>query len=667
MPKIKIKRAPKGGKSIKGFSKRPIKGPKKPIPQARRESSSSLSSPADLSDEHGYSAVDDVSDSDDDDEDHVFAAEEKHIISHERHRQQDVFSTTPRPDFVSVFMDQDDEAADADNDESDDEDISPSQQQGMQSFSSDIELDDAADESSDDSESWNGFALEDEATVPVETSPAADLGTPTQRHVRFTGVPDSDSESDETEDDHDDFFPDIFVAQQSLDPNFRREIERDDDDDDDSSVALSFWDHTEAAEHGEPWEYDQNYKDAANASLGGRRLSIEDRFNGHDGPLAEWDEGHVLNSAQRRGSDSTIGPATEPTPLLEHRREDSLEEESDDGYDSDDDGDTTDDDQPVLISRKEPLPRQQDTAADAPSAPTPEPDKKSGESKPAAGRLPLRSSGKPICVLNPHTRKMMIFTPRKKRHLQQLPTDYFSLSKMAPDGASVLNPALNPELSLDMMSLWQMAGQSNQLYFEPTMKSSDVYWSLPLGFGNAPSEESFLDDGEDDLDEEKNLDIDDFIIYDGNCEDDNQEADIIPADSEDGNNQSRRSSTATGAEHTLFTGASGDLLDHLTNTRSVGAFRINQMQRKHILNGEATEDSIDFSNSYTVGALRGLKHGSLSGANTPLTPERRHKKRPVKSSLGGSNLKRKASGMATDSNLVHKKHRSISDLPTMSV
>ncbi|KAF3766764.1 hypothetical protein M406DRAFT_355349 [Cryphonectria parasitica EP155] len=124
---------------------------------------------------------------------------------------------------------------------------------------------------------------------------------------------------------------------------------------------------------------------------------------------------------------------------------------------------------------------------------------------------------------------------------------------------------------------------------------------------------------------------------------------------------------AASTDGRLFTGASGDLLDHLTNTRSVGAFRINQMQRKLILNGEATEDSIDFSNSYTVGALRGLKHGSLSVANTPLTPERRHKKMPAKSPLEAMAMKRKASSMRVEPSLSHKRQRSISDVRRMQI
>lgn len=247
--KIKISRTPAGGKSIKGGSKRPQKGPMRPVPQERRDSSSSLSSAVDFSGDGGYSAVDDVSDSDDDDEEHVVAAEEEHIIAHNGDQDRDLIPSSPRPVPWTMFSEnmEDDEAADADNDESDDDDTSASQQ-GMQSFSSDVDFDDAADESSDDSESWNGFSLEDEPAAPVEISSADHSATPVERRVRFAGVPDSDSESDETEDDHNEWFPDLFVAQQSLDPHFRREIEQDDDDDDNSSASFSYWDHHGAAE-----------------------------------------------------------------------------------------------------------------------------------------------------------------------------------------------------------------------------------------------------------------------------------------------------------------------------------------------------------------------------------------------------------------------------------
>lgn len=249
MAKIKISRTPKGGKSIQGIGKRPQKGPKKPTPQARRDSSSSLSSPVDFSGDGGYSGVDDVSDSEDDDEEHVFAAEEEHIISNDRHHALDVLPSSPRPPQWSMFTDtqEDDEAADADDDESDDD--SSASQRCMQSFSSDVDFEDAADESSNDSESWNGLSLEeDEPTAPADISSREHFAIPVERRVRFAGLPDSESESDETEDDHNDWFPDLFISQQSLDPTFRREIEQDDDEDDNSSASFSYWDHNGAAE-----------------------------------------------------------------------------------------------------------------------------------------------------------------------------------------------------------------------------------------------------------------------------------------------------------------------------------------------------------------------------------------------------------------------------------
>ncbi|KAF3766765.1 hypothetical protein M406DRAFT_355351, partial [Cryphonectria parasitica EP155] len=402
MPKIKIKRAAKGGKSVKGVNKRPLKGPKNPVPQARRDSSSSLSSPADLSDEDGYSAVDDVSDSDDDDEEHVFAAEEEHIISNEWHQGRDAFASSPRPGFMGIFEYQDDAAADADNDQSDDDETSASQQ-GMQSFSSDIDFNDAAEESSNDSESWNGFPMEDEpAAAPMDTSLAADLESPVQRHVRFTGVPESESESDET--DHDDFFPDIFVSQQSLDPCFRREIEQDDDDDDNSSVSLSFWDHTEAAEAEELSDRERDLSEVPDFPLDNREFGGGELIGFRDSqeprtPVPERDETWGQNRGYGGQPDAADSDAVEPIAV---DLEDEEDEEESEGYDSD--GDTTDDDKPTLISRRNVTPVKQQGASPGAGSDTEAGEgNKAGEAMSHTGRLPVRPTKKPICVLNPHT------------------------------------------------------------------------------------------------------------------------------------------------------------------------------------------------------------------------------------------------------------------------
>lgn len=181
-------------------------------PKRRDYDSSSL----DLSDESGYSGVEDVTDSEDDDEDHVFAAEEEHIITNASRKRS---SDPPRP----LIEDEDDDADEESEAEEEDE----------------AEADDA--DPTDDSASWDGI-VSDHELMPAQplTSDLLDQVAGTvERHVRFAGVPDSDSDSTTSETSEiNDFFPDIFVEQSALDPSFRREIEGDDE----TSSNGSFWD-----------------------------------------------------------------------------------------------------------------------------------------------------------------------------------------------------------------------------------------------------------------------------------------------------------------------------------------------------------------------------------------------------------------------------------------
>lgn len=221
--KIKIalgSRAPKGSKSVKAPKrvgaanmKRPQKGPKKPLPPQRRDSTSSLSSAPNLSDEDGYSAVEDIPDSDDDEDEHVFAAEMEHIMSLQRHSTA---HSSPRPGLAS------------------DNDKNKVEEKGAESDDSDDELVD------DGSSIFDSSVLSSE-DVFLESLPDEGSDQPPERHVRFTGVPDTDSDSDETEDDHYDLYPDIFIPQSVLDSGFRRELERDDNDGD-SDDSDTYWD-----------------------------------------------------------------------------------------------------------------------------------------------------------------------------------------------------------------------------------------------------------------------------------------------------------------------------------------------------------------------------------------------------------------------------------------
>lgn len=185
--------------------------PVKATSKRRRRVSDTSSSSFDLSDEGGYSGVDEISDSSDDDEEDVAAAEEENILT----EALPPTPTAPRP-LPQVEEEEEEDEEDDDDDDEDDED------------------------DDDDNVSWAGIAsdVEEDQDIYKEDFVFRSL-TPPERHVHFD-VPSSDSDSTDTEDDHADLFPDIFVSQNSLDPAFRREIENDPDE---SSGSGSFWDY----------------------------------------------------------------------------------------------------------------------------------------------------------------------------------------------------------------------------------------------------------------------------------------------------------------------------------------------------------------------------------------------------------------------------------------
>ncbi len=195
------------------------KNPPAPPKATKRRGSSSSSSP---SDDEGYSAVEDISDSEDDDEEGVNAAEEEHIIRYVLQKGRTAGS--PRPDLDDENDDADEEDDDDDDEDNDEEGLLPDENDA------------------DQSSSWNGF-MSDADDSAAAISGSHHSASPVKRQVRFTGVPDIDSDSttSDTTDDVAEFFPDIFVEQTSLDPAFRREIEQDD-----GSSNDSYWDFYES-------------------------------------------------------------------------------------------------------------------------------------------------------------------------------------------------------------------------------------------------------------------------------------------------------------------------------------------------------------------------------------------------------------------------------------
>jgi hypothetical protein len=201
------------------------------VAKGRRASVASTSSTFDLSsnDNDNYSGVDDISDDEDDDEDDVFAAEEQAIMGEDTPSP----GSTPRPHAEST----EDWLNDGDHEEDEDD------------YDEDLDESNSvtANDHTDDSGSWEGIPS-DVPELPVDSLFDQESEHVPHRRVRFN-VPSDDSSSDSTEDDddHGEWYPDIFVDQSSLDPSFRRQIEKEQDE---SSASDSFWDHT-ALYHGD--------------------------------------------------------------------------------------------------------------------------------------------------------------------------------------------------------------------------------------------------------------------------------------------------------------------------------------------------------------------------------------------------------------------------------
>ncbi|PFH61534.1 hypothetical protein XA68_17111 [Ophiocordyceps unilateralis] len=573
---------------------------KVPAVATKRRRSAASSSP-NLSDDDGYSAVEDISDDEDDDEEDVNAAEEENILTEASIRP----SAAPRPQPDSDDGADDDEEDDPDDEEDGDEENEDADDENGDDFGAPV------DDDAYQGTSWEGI-ISDADDTDMHGVCASDAAE--QRHVRFD-VPSSDSDSTETDVDHDDFFPDIFIYQSQLDPAFRREIEGDPDD---SSGSGSFWDYT--GQYGD-------YRDSENAAK-------------------EPSNDEAAAVLPQPPPPPPISSAAANIPLApEHSQE--L-----DGYETD--GDTTEEDIPEpLVRRKTRRPSNQmsessDTSDVVASI-------KAQRGQPRVGRFNLdRSDKKPIAVLNPLTRKMMIFTPTRRRQLDLSP-EQFNLPWPFEEQAS---PLFNNSANV-MLSAMVSSNTFGDFVNAQAMGSAEAFLPLPSDANTA--DESSV--GPSDEDEgEKKLDIDDFITW-GDDGDDGDNGEDSSGDDAQGNGNWEPSSTPVRP-----TTSSGDVdvLSHL-NPDTVGAFRRNQINQQLILSNQATQDSLAFSGPYNYTALKGIKSGRFGTAGLPLTPIRRQKKHRSEapcSPLDSVSAKRKASGEAGTG---HKRHRSISDVNMLRI
>lgn len=270
--------------------------------------------------------------------------------------------------------------------------------------------------------------------------------------------------------------------------------------------------------------------------------------------------------------------------------------------------------------------------------------------QPRVGRFDLDCSDKkPIAVLNPLTRKMMIFTPHRRRQLDLSP-EQFDLSWAMEEQSS---PLLSNSANL-MLSAMFSSNTFGDLVNSQAIGPAEAFFPFPSESTTADESSTAPSLGGEEDDAEQKLDISDFITWDDEessaeeCENGNWNPSSTPI----------RPSTAS---------SELDLLSHL-NPETVGAFRRNQINQQLILSSQATQDSLAFSGPYNFTALKGLKSDRFATAGVPLTPIRRQKKNQtdmVRSPLESLSAKRKAS--AAEVGVGHKRQRSISDVNMLRI
>jgi hypothetical protein len=575
------------------------KYPHTPVKAAKRRGSDTTTSSLDLSDDdddHGYSGVEDVSDSDEDDEEHVFAAEEEHIISASRRRSHE----TPRP--LESEDDADEEADEDDDDEVDDD-----------------------DDVIDDDVSWAGIPTDHESSASEQLSQyllEQDMAS-VERHVRFTGVPDSDSDSttSETSEDHQEFFPDIFVDQNTLDPAFRREIENDDD----SSHSRTFWGFQ----------------------------SSQDLVPVSDDELIDDSDCTPIATPMPSGMATVASTPTPPAEVQEL-----------DGYETD--GDTTEEDVPEPPTRRKQMRRvsRVEPSSDSDTEkPTP-----FRRGKPRVGRFNLdKSERKPIAVVNPTTRKMMIFTPQRLSRLDLSPESFnidFSGQDLSNCSPIVNNPGF--VMMGAMLSSNTFGDVMNTQPWRPIEAFFPLTSDPPMGLDSSDSEFQVPDQD----DEESMLKLEDFITFKGHDSSDEEEEESGIECGDIASSPTRPRTAASGASGVTDSSMAEPhpLLTHFNNSNIVGAFRQNQITQQLIYSEKASSEALAFGGPNAV--LRGIKTGSLAAVGTPMTPPPRPRVRRANTMqgfdfTGSPQQKRKAPPSFTDS--LHKKQRSISELDVLRI
>jgi hypothetical protein len=291
--------------------------------------------------------------------------------------------------------------------------------------------------------------------------------------------------------------------------------------------------------------------------------------------------------------------------------------------------------------------------------------------KPRVGRFNLdKSERKPIAVVNPTTRKMMIFTPQRLSRLDLSP-ESFNIDFSGQDLSNCSPILSNPGYVMmgAMLSSNTFGDLMNTQPFGPAEAFFPLTSDPPMGLDSSDSEFHVPDQD----DEESKLKLEDFITFhhDSSDEEEEEEEESGVEYGDIASSPTRPRTAASGASAATDSSMAEPhpLLTHFNNNSNiVGAFRQNQITQQLIYSEKTSSEALAFGAPYHYGTLRGIKTGSLDAVAAPITPVRRARRANTMQGFdftGSPQQKRKAPSSFTDS--LHKKQRSISELDVLRI
>lgn len=269
---------------------------------------------------------------------------------------------------------------------------------------------------------------------------------------------------------------------------------------------------------------------------------------------------------------------------------------------------------------------------------------------PLLGRW-VRDRTKPFVLLDNKTKKLVMFkadiSPRRwsmddNNAPQNLGSFVHQQDSFVESPMEELSPMISNSGNLMMSAMY--GGIGNQAFGPP--EAFFPFTNIdPNGTIMQDSLESY--DEDDTTEDDKLLQLGDLIDFGDESDEGDQEAAIVEPWS-----TPARPNTA----------ASEDQTHHHLDSRTVGAFRKNQVEHQLLSRNKVSQASLAFGGSMNQAPIRGLKNHRIAAGNTPITPVRRQK--PAKAALPSSpasplvrqSNKRKASNGEEFS---HKRSRSM--------